>query len=125
MSIDEDNVDITVSPSHGIFITNIARLHQLPLPGSASSPSAAVPGYNVRAQITAASAYYTRLTMIISCNIPSADRMNQLDTKALAILRTFATHLHNDIGKTEVEIVIAYAGIEGIAHCIINVIVEA
>jgi len=34
-------------------------------------------------------------------------------------------HLQNDIGKTEVEIVIAYAGIEGIAHCTINVIAEA
>lgn len=120
-----DNADITLSPSHGIFITNIARLHQLPLPGSASSPSASIPGHTVRAQITAASAYYTLLTVIVSSTVTSVATLSQHDTKALESLRAFAIQVPHDVCKPEVEVVVAPGGTDGLAYYIIKVIAES
>jgi len=124
-STGHDSADITLSPSHGILVTNIARLHQLPLPGSACSPSASIPGHTVRAQITAASPYYKHLTVIVSSTVASADRLNQHDTKALAALRTFAMQVPDGVFHTKVEIVVAPGGIEGLTHYITKVIAES
>jgi len=51
--------------------------------------------------------------------------LNQQDIKALASLRTFAMHVQDGVWKTEVEIVIASGGIEGLARYITKVIAES
>lgn len=121
-----EDADLTLSLSTGILITNIARLHQLPLPGSVSSQSASVPGHSVRNRIATVSAYYSHLVVIVGCTAVSAERLSQQDRQALGLLQSYAARFrepgNGGFGTTDVEIVLATGAVMGLAYHIVNVL---
>ena len=121
----QHDADIVLSPSSGIVLVPIARLHQMPLPGSAPSTSASMPGSVARGDIQALTNQYSHITVLVIT--PEADiaQLSKRDRDAVASLRRFASDLRHgtsDSFGTHVQVDCVSGGIIQLAHQLIVVI---
>lgn len=123
----QSEADIILSPTTGLIITPLARLHQMPLPGSLPSHVKPVPGHSVRTMITTLATRYTRLIMLVtssSASVYEVDQLDKRDAAALTSLGAFASNLRDTDGicRVELEVVFVANGIEPLARQLVNII---
>jgi len=121
----QHEADIVLSPSTGVALIPIARLHQLPLPGSAPSTCAATPGASVRAGVQALTNQYSHIVVLVIVREPDTSRLNKRDQDAISSLRRFALELRHvtpDSFGTHVQVDCVSANIVHLAHHLIALV---
>jgi len=118
----QHDADIVLSPSTGIALVPIARLHQLPLPGSAPSLRTPIPGAAVRVAIQTLTNQYSHIIVLVI--VPEADtsRLSKRDRDAISSLRHSATDLRQATPEgigTHIQVDCVSAGADYLAHQLI------
>ena len=119
------DADIVLSPSTGIALIPIARLHQLPLPGSAPSTGVSTPGVSARAGVQALTNQYSHVVVLVIVREADISELNKRDQDAISSLRRFALDLRHGAPNslsTHIQVACVSANITHLAHQLIALV---
>ena len=116
----EEESDIIISPTTGVILATIQKLHQRPLPGS-NAPQA------LQARLTALAPKYEHIVLLVSQRLSgecSPMELSPLDASAIAEITAFGQLAYFKNLGTSISVILSLGGEEQAAHWLIALIVK-